>query len=297
MGKVKPYIRKYWIAILVVLIGIVLYMFSGEIMRKDGTIDNNIWVYDETGDLTLSTTNRIKRLNEEVFPNLDIKPEVAVEVLETIPIGSFSMDLYKNKQFNELGIGSSEHDSGLLYVIAIKDREFGIETGYGIEHIIPDLSTRRMLNKTKTNMEKYSETKEAKYLNMAVNDVIDDIEEHYNLYDTGEIGTYLQEQTDNDRTHYRTNLKLLAILFFMPAIFAIIGFIFEIIKATFVWLRGGKFELDLRVKYEDEDDDDFKGSGSSGTRKGSSRRRSRRSRSRSSFGGGRSGGGGSSGGW
>lgn len=43
-----------------------------------------------------------------------------------------------NDLFRELGLGDSEKNNGLLLLIALNDRKFRLEVGYGLEGTIPD---------------------------------------------------------------------------------------------------------------------------------------------------------------
>ncbi|MFR6675766.1 MAG: TPM domain-containing protein, partial [Enterococcus avium] len=49
-----------------------------------------------------------------------------------------SIESFANEKFNQLGVGDKEYDSGIMYVIAVKDRKQRIEVGYGLEEDIPD---------------------------------------------------------------------------------------------------------------------------------------------------------------
>ena len=58
---------------------------------------------------------------------------VTVNSLDGSDIDSYAVDLYK-----QWGIGSKATDHGVLILLAVQDRKYRIEVGYGLEPILPD---------------------------------------------------------------------------------------------------------------------------------------------------------------
>jgi uncharacterized protein len=54
---------------------------------------------------------------------------------------------FATKLFKQWGIGDKELDNGALLLIAMNERAFWLETGYGTEGILPDGMAKRILNK------------------------------------------------------------------------------------------------------------------------------------------------------
>lgn len=80
---------------------------------------------------------------------------VVINSTDNIPIEDYS-----NKLFRAWGIGESDKDNGLLILLAINDRQFRVEVGRGLEGVIPDaLSNRVMESLAKPNFsqENYGE--------------------------------------------------------------------------------------------------------------------------------------------
>lgn len=90
------------------------------------------WVLDENNILSEETTSYISNLNENVYPNYSNKPQYGVVVIDKLPSG-YTMDEYKLEMFNEYGVGTKKENCGVLFVIAISDREYGLEIGEGFE--------------------------------------------------------------------------------------------------------------------------------------------------------------------
>lgn len=90
------------------------------------------WILDENNILSEETTDYISNLNENVYPNYSNKPQYGVVVIDRLPSG-YTMDEYKLEMFNDYGVGTKEENCGVLFVIAISDREYGLEIGEGFE--------------------------------------------------------------------------------------------------------------------------------------------------------------------
>lgn len=96
----------------------------------------NIYVEDHANVLSSETKEEIYQYNQD-YKDLELRPQLAVVTLTELPDGQ-SIEAYANEKFNQLGIGSADHDSGVLYLITVNDRKQRIEVGYGLEETIPD---------------------------------------------------------------------------------------------------------------------------------------------------------------
>lgn len=130
------------------------------------------WVKDDSNTLTSETHTLVRRFNERMAHE-QISPQVGIEILNDL---SEDMNTYKHKRFNELGVGSAKDNSGLLLVIAMNDRKFGIEVGYGLEERVTDLEAGRMLDNMKVHMREYSETGDVVHVNNAIEEFIARVE-------------------------------------------------------------------------------------------------------------------------
>ena len=101
------------------------------------------WVTDMAEILTDFTEAQLNQMIKQ----LEVKngTEIAVvTVPETTPAASpkeFATDL-----FNYWGIGKKEQDNGVLFLISVGDRRVEIETGYGVEGILPDAKVGRIVD-------------------------------------------------------------------------------------------------------------------------------------------------------
>lgn len=97
-------------------------------------LDSTRFVSDPIGYLSNETSKRLDKKLMDFRQNSGV--EVAVVLIPStgeVPIEEFSLDLLR-----KWGLGSSECNTGILVVTAIVDRSFRIETGYGMEGVLPD---------------------------------------------------------------------------------------------------------------------------------------------------------------
>ncbi|QUY44457.1 YgcG family protein [Acaryochloris marina] len=104
---------------------------------------NGAWVTDMANVLSPQTEAKLNQL----ITDLEAKngSEIAVvTVTNTAP--SASPKAFATSLFNHWGIGKKEEDNGVLFLISKSDRRVEIETGYGIEAILPDAKVGRIID-------------------------------------------------------------------------------------------------------------------------------------------------------
>lgn len=112
-----------------------------EVVNPQATRDE--WVTDMANILSDATETELNRL----ITNLerDNGTEIAVvTVPETAPADS--PKAFATQLFNYWGIGKAETDNGILFLVSIGDRRVEIETGYGIEEILPDAEVKEIID-------------------------------------------------------------------------------------------------------------------------------------------------------
>ncbi len=101
------------------------------------------YVNDNAGVLTSSDIARINALSAQIEENTTV--QIAVLTVDTTELSS--IEQYAVDVFEKSGIGFEDKDNGLLIVVAISDRKWRIEVGYGLEPVITD-STAGMIGRT-----------------------------------------------------------------------------------------------------------------------------------------------------
>ncbi|MFP4123070.1 MAG: TPM domain-containing protein, partial [Coleofasciculus sp.] len=96
---------------------------------------NGTWVTDTANILSDSTETKLNQMISELESKNGTEIAV-VTVPETAP--SASPKAFTTELFNHWGIGKADQDNGLLFLVSVGDRRVEIETGYGIEPILPD---------------------------------------------------------------------------------------------------------------------------------------------------------------
>lgn len=78
--------------------------------------------------------NRMEGLAQEVLE----KTGTAIVIVTMQSIGDDELNDYVNRLYKAWGIGKKGEDKGVLIFLTLKERKFRIETGYGVEGILPD---------------------------------------------------------------------------------------------------------------------------------------------------------------
>lgn len=101
------------------------------------------WVLDSEGILSPTTEAQINRLVNDL--ESETGTEIAVVTVDSIEpystLKEMAVELY-----NHWGIGKQGQDNGVLFLISVAERRMEIETGYGVEGILPDAKAGAIIN-------------------------------------------------------------------------------------------------------------------------------------------------------
>jgi uncharacterized protein len=100
-------------------------------------------VNDFAGIIDASSIQTMENLSREVLE----KTGTSIVVAVLASIGDNAPDDYANRLYQAWGIGAKGKDRGVLIFLALKERKIRIETGYGLEGILPDGLTGEILDK------------------------------------------------------------------------------------------------------------------------------------------------------
>lgn len=99
------------------------------------------FVLDEGNYLTPTEEKKLeqklKNYNDSTSTQIAIR---TIDSLSGVEIEEYAINLA-----TQLGIGQKEKDNGVLIVLAKKERKIRIETGYGLEHRLTDIKSKRMI--------------------------------------------------------------------------------------------------------------------------------------------------------
>ena len=136
---------KYtWATILsTVFVTMLLFFSSLSVFALDiPNPSKNGYVLDQTQTLSKEDINAMNRMGLELQEKT--KAQVAVLVIPTLD-GEDVTD-YANRVFRSWGIGQKEANNGILFLVALKDRQMRIEVGYGLEGAINDAKAGQILD-------------------------------------------------------------------------------------------------------------------------------------------------------
>lgn len=105
---------------------------------------NNIFVSDNAKIIDAATKKKIYNLNKQLAASTE-GAQLEVVTVKELP-GGEDIESYANKIFNQLGIGDKTQNNGVLYLVALDDRKFRLEVGYGLEGLIPDATADDIIN-------------------------------------------------------------------------------------------------------------------------------------------------------
>lgn len=92
------------------------------------------YVSDFAGIIDALTESRITSIAREI----ESKTSAQIAVVTIATLEDENIEYYANELFTRWKIGQKGKDNGLLILLAVKERKVWIETGYGLEPILPD---------------------------------------------------------------------------------------------------------------------------------------------------------------
>jgi uncharacterized protein len=101
------------------------------------------WVTDMAGILSNQTETEINQMISQLQAK-NGREMAVVTVPKTAP--NTSVKEFTTELFNKWGIGKKGEDNGVLFLISVGDRRVEIETGYGVEGILPDAKVGNIID-------------------------------------------------------------------------------------------------------------------------------------------------------
>lgn len=120
-----------WLTMMLMLVGSVTALAD----NKD--------VMDQAGVLSPKTQQEIKNLNQNQLGNVKTKPQLAVVTVKSLK--GQDIDDVAQSYFDRYHFGRKGYDNGVLLLIAVKDHQVRMQTGYGVEGALPDLYIKKLM--------------------------------------------------------------------------------------------------------------------------------------------------------
>ncbi|MFH1688348.1 MAG: TPM domain-containing protein [bacterium] len=134
------------------------------------------FINDQAG---LLSGSEIRQLESKVRAYHDqTGHEIAVLIVENL--GNRSLEDFAHDVFQTWGIGSRAKDNGVLFLMALKQREARVEVGYGLEGELTDLECGRLVNRQSPMAQSFRNGDYAGGVNNVLDGIVEAIGGEYN---------------------------------------------------------------------------------------------------------------------
>lgn len=102
----------------------------------------NTLVNDYTG--TLSETQKQQLESKLVAFDDSTSTQIAIAIVKSV--GEYDINDYTLQLGRKWGVGGAKKNNGVMIVVALGDRKISMQTGYGVEGALPDITTKRIID-------------------------------------------------------------------------------------------------------------------------------------------------------
>ena len=199
-------VMKRSIFALLILVPLVFFTSSGvwgaeEFPRPTGAVN------DFAGLIPQTDRQKMEILATEVLQ----KTGTAVVVATLPTVGDSDVATYANELYENWGIGKKGEDKGVLILLAMEERRIRIETGYGVEGILPDGLVGEILDRYAVPFLKKGEYGKGLYNAFAAVSVV--VAKDANVDLTGEVRVYGASRRRASRIGFFPIIFFIIILF------------------------------------------------------------------------------------
>ncbi|RZM26296.1 MAG: TPM domain-containing protein, partial [Pedobacter sp.] len=124
-----------------ILVAFLLTLSFGVAKAQDFPAKPDRLVNDYTN--TLSATQLQQLESKLVAFDDSTSTQIAIAIVKTV--GDYDINEYALELGRKWGVGGAKKNNGVMIVIALGDRKISIQTGYGVEGALPDISTNRII--------------------------------------------------------------------------------------------------------------------------------------------------------
>ncbi|TDQ10380.1 TPM domain-containing protein [Pedobacter metabolipauper] len=118
------------------LITLASLSFAQEFPAKPGKLVN-----DYTNTLSSSQVQQLEQ--KLVAFNDSTSTQIAIAIVKTV--GDYDINEYTLELGRKWGVGQAGKNNGIMIVVAVGDRKISIQTGYGLEGVLPDVYSKRII--------------------------------------------------------------------------------------------------------------------------------------------------------
>lgn len=118
-----------------------LNLFSAKVWSQNFPSKPTTLVSDFTNTLS---ADQIRILEQKLVAfNDSTSNQISVVIIKNLD--GYDIADYANRLAESWGIGQKQKDNGILFLIAKEDRKIRIEVGYGLEGVVPDALSKRII--------------------------------------------------------------------------------------------------------------------------------------------------------
>ena len=178
----------------------------------------DFYVNDSANLLSDETEKYIININKQLYSKTGAQiVVVTVDSLEGKAIEDYATELFRG-----YGIGDKEKNNGVLLLLALNERQFRIEVGYGLEGCLTDGKTGRIQDQYIIPYLKNNDWDNG--VKNGFNAVLDEVKKEYNV----EIDSEAAILIENSESHY-TNEETVGIIL-IPVIAFALGNVLKIVR-------------------------------------------------------------------
>lgn len=118
--------------------------YTPQELTNPNIADRRVYVADPGNMVSPQVKSQVNSL----LWNLRQKTDAEVVVAVVPSIGDTPIEDFSTELFEEWGIGKSDKDNGVLILIAPEQRRARIATGYGVEGLLPDISAKKIVERS-----------------------------------------------------------------------------------------------------------------------------------------------------
>lgn len=169
------------------------------------------YVNDYANLLNEDTKNYIVNINQD----LENKTGAQIVVVTVQNLEGNSLEEYATKLFRKFGIGDRSKNNGVLLLLALEERQFRVEVGYGLEGVLPDGKTGRIQDNYIIPYLKENNWNDG--IRNGFNAILDEIVKEYGIQIDAESAVQIQEDMIGINESQLTSVILVWICVYMIA--------------------------------------------------------------------------------
>lgn len=118
--------------------------YSPEEIINPNLANRNAYLADPENLVGAETKQQVNALLSQ------LREKTSAEVVMAVvpSIGDYTIEDFSEKIFTSWGIGKSDKDNGVLILIVPEQRMVRITTGYGVEGVLPDISAKKIIDRS-----------------------------------------------------------------------------------------------------------------------------------------------------